>query len=168
MPMPIQPIGNKGDESPKQLQMDYSFLFPANQPVHLDEVPQSNPKIVTASNKDADLLLELWLTSEKKENGAISIPKDSKFSSGDILRLKTHGLVTGGAEEVQFTNRGRIVITTMVLSENNRFLKNQKSKKYTEILASMSKKGKKGYRMPSFAANSHLLQNSPEDNTTKE
>ena len=153
MPMPLQPNGNK--DAP---QIDYSFLFPGNQ----QPPEQKSSRIVTASNKDADLLMELWLTSEKKEDGTIKIPHDARFSSNDILRLKTHGLVTGGTDEIQFTNRGRIVITTMVLSENNRFLKNQKSKKYTEILASMNKKGKKGYRMPTMGTAS-LMQK-----TTKE
>lgn len=154
MPMPIQPIGNSHEPS-KQIEMDYSFLFPGNQ-----QPEQKNPKIVTASNKDADMLMELWLTSEKKEDGSIKIPKGSKFSSSDILRLKSHGLVTGGTEEIQFTNRGRIVITTMVLGENNRFLKNQKAKKYTEILANMNKRGKKGYRIPVMGTASLLQKTS--------
>jgi serine protease inhibitor len=71
----------------------------------------------------------------------------------DIIRLKSRGLITGGVNEVNFTKRGKIVITTMSLSEPNKFQTNATEKSYKEILASMDKKNKKGYRIPKFATN---------------
>ena len=50
-------------------------------------------------------------------------------------------------EEVKLTNKAKAVITTMALGENNAFTKMQKKKSYTEIIASMDKRGKKGFRM---------------------
>ena len=63
------------------------------------------------------------------------------------------GFLTGGVDEVKLTRSGKIVITTMALGEVNSFAKAKQQKSYTEILASMDKRGKKGYRIPKYAAN---------------
>ena len=52
MPVPIRSIQDRAVE--KESGMDYSFLFNV-----LEKT--SNKKIVMASNKDADLLYQLWL-----------------------------------------------------------------------------------------------------------
>jgi hypothetical protein len=161
MPIPINPVGsdsNGKDIDFSKLQMDYSFLS------GISPQAESNKRIVTASDKDADVLMQIWLTSEKTEDSTFKIKDDAKVSSQDVVRLKSHGLLTGGTNEVKLTPRGKLVITTMALGENNGFLKNQKSKSYTEIMASMSKKGKPGYRMPTYASNTHLIRVSSQDN----
>ena len=155
MPVPINPIGsnnNGKDKDLSKLQMDYSWL------ASFTPQAESNKRIVTASDKDADVLMQIWLTSEKTEDSTFKIKDDAKVSSQDVVRLKSHGLLTGGTNEVKLTPRGKLVITTMALGENNGFLKNQKSKSYTEIMASMNKKGKPGYRMPTMGSNSHLIR----------
>lgn len=157
MPIPINPVGDNTNQnrSAEKTLIDYSWLF-SNIP-EINE--KASKKIVTASDKDAEMLMELWLHSEKKDESTFKVNKETKLSSQDIIRLKSHGLICGGSEDLKLTGRGKAVITTMVLGESNNFLKNQKSKSYTEILASMSKKGKKGYRIPVIANNGHLLQN---------
>ena len=139
MPVPIRPIPyNRNDLSG----MDYSFLLQNQQP---------SKKTVTASNKDASLLFRLWSTGEKVEEDVVKINSEINISSDDIMRLKTMGFLTGGTDKVKFTRKGKIVITTMVLSEESNFNKNKQDKPYTEILANMSKRGKKGYRTAQFA-----------------
>ena len=125
MPIPINPVGsdsNGKDKDLSKLQMDYSWLST------ITPQAESNKKIVTASDKDADTLMQIWLTSEKTKDNIFKIKDNTKISSQDIVRLKSHGLLTGGTNEVKLTPRGKLVITTMALGENNGFLKNQKSK----------------------------------------
>lgn len=127
--------------------IDYSFLF--NNPI-----PQK--KTVVASNKDASLLFELWASGEKVDD-TIRIKPSKNITSKDILRLKTLGFLIGDLNTVKFTRKGKLVITTMALGETSQFEKNKESKTYTEILASMNKRGKKGFRMarkePKFSVN---------------
>jgi hypothetical protein len=148
MPVPIRPLpDNKSNFGG----IDFSILF---------QQPQSNKKTVTASNKDASLLYELWFTGEKVDNDSIKINADVNISSRDIIRLKTMGFLTGGTDQVKFTKKGKRIITTMALSEESCFHKKRQQKPYTEILASMNKKGKKGFRTASYFAadNSNRLR----------
>ena len=146
MPLPISRINDEciteGSSG-----IDYSFLqgIPA----------KKNGLQVLASNKDADLLVEFWNEAEKIDEDNYKIKANSKMSTDVIQRLKYQGLVSGDNQKLSFTNRAKSIITTMALGENNKFLKEQKTKKYTEILASMSVKGKKGYRTPTYAANNN-------------
>lgn len=151
MPIPIKPVGESQKNNIES--MDYSFLLNAFPKDCKDE-----KKMVIACDKDASMLLELWSKSEKVGNDTIKIGKDLKLSSTDIIRLKSHGLITGGSEEVKLTNRGKAVITTMALGENNNFLKVKKEKSYTEILASIDKRGKKGYRIPKISLGCNLIR----------
>lgn len=140
MPIPIRFVK---DEEKGNIGVDYSMLL--TQPIQ---------KTITASNKDASLLFELWEKSEKSNKpNVVKIDPSSKISSSDILRLKSMGLITSNQNEIEFTKKGRIIITTMSLGESSNFEKNKKKKSYTEILASMSKSNKKGYRTPKFASN---------------
>jgi len=141
MPIPIKPIKDQ-EESGHQF-MDYSFL--TNQPI--------NKKIVEASNKDADIIMEIWSLGEKIGENKYKI--SSNISNTDIGRLKVNGFITTEGNVISFTNRGKIIITTMALGENNSFIKDQKQISYKEILANMSKKGKPGYRIPKFASNNN-------------
>ena len=147
MPIPIRYVPDLQRED-KNYGIDYSFL--ATQP--------SPKKTVTASNKDAALLFELWSKCERGEN-----PDDIKISSTvpvdarDLLRLKTMGFLVGVGDDLCFTRKGKMVITTMALGEESQFDKRATQKSYTEILASMNKRGKKGFRIagsdPQFATN---------------
>jgi len=142
MPIPIKPI-NESQEN--NMYLDYSFL--ANQ------VVKNEKKVVTASNNDADLLMKIWLDA-KNENNKYKISSDLGLTSRDIMRLKTYGLVKGSSnEEVEITERGKRVITVMALGEGNKFEKGKSDKNYLEILASMDKRGKDGYRLPKFCSN---------------
>jgi hypothetical protein len=150
MPVPIMRVPD--DHKNNGTSMDYSFLATE---------PSIQKKTVTASNKDASLLFELWENGEKSDRDAIKIKPSPNVTSSDILRLKTLGFLTGDINTVQFTRKGKMVVTTMSLGETNQFEKKRQNKSYTEILASMNKRGKKGYRIasaeekhnPKFAVN---------------
>jgi hypothetical protein len=145
MPVPIMRMPDNTVE--KSTTMDYSFLV--NNPL-----PQR--KKVMASNEDARLLFELWANGEQIDD-TIKVNSNSKISSKDILRLKTLGFLMGEPSAIKFTRKGKLVITTMSLGEQSQFDKQKKQKNYTEILASMDKRGKKGFRIassePKFAIN---------------
>ena len=143
MPVPIMLIPDKSQKQDKYV-IDYSFL---GAPI---EAPK---KKVMASNKDANLLFDLWSKSEKIGGDTFNL--DSSAESKDVLRLKARGFLTGSLREVTLTRKGKMVVTTMALSEPNRFSKDKKQKDYNEILASMDKRGKKGYRIPKFATNNN-------------
>ena len=162
MPLPIQKMHDSNDrinETDKSagnnsnFYLDYSLLMKG--------IPKTDKRMVTASDADADLLIRFWSSADKVGEDVYKV-KNSKTSNDDILRLKAHGFLTGGSEEVKFTGKAKAVITTMVLGESNALQKQQKKKNYTEIMASMSIKGKSGYRVPKFAANSNLIR-TPKD-----
>ena len=147
MPVPIRCLpdyfDNHGEE--KKPSIDYSFLF--NQ---IQTIP--GKKTVMASNQDASVLYEIWLNGNKMGDFKYKITEafnNKAISTQDIMRLKTRGFITsafGDSDEVEFTLKGRSIIKTMSLGEPNKFLKSKKTKNYSEILASMNKKGKAGYR----------------------
>jgi len=144
MPIPIMSIPDNDREDKPNTTMDYSFLF---------EHPITAKKKVIASNRDAELLFDLWSKGIKGDYQD-SIKVDlSVISSSDIMRLKTKGFVTGGSDEIKFTSRGKVVISTMALGENSKFDDKKEEKSYTEILAHNSKRGKAGFRTPKFASN---------------
>jgi hypothetical protein len=142
MPVPIMPIKDNSEENNNFV--DYSFL------ANFQGALENKKKKVEASNSDAELLMKVWLDSEKNENG-LSLKEN--FSSRDIMRLKTYGFIQGSSSEFELTEKGKKVITVMALGEANRFEKSRVQKSYLEIMASMDKKGKKGYRIPKFASN---------------
>ncbi|MFA5312534.1 MAG: hypothetical protein WC375_04325 [Methanomassiliicoccales archaeon] len=145
MPVPIK--GKYAGQSESPFALDYSIL--------LNQITEKSPtsRMVTASNEDASLIMDLWMTGERIDDKTIKTK--ISLSGRDIARLKSNGFITTvTADTIKLTNKGAGVITTMVLSEPNRFAKNKKKKNYNEILASMSKKNKNGYRMPRYAASS--------------
>jgi hypothetical protein len=153
MPVPIQKIHDNVDRnktsSDGNFYIDYSPL--------LQNIPQNNKKVVVASDEDAELLLRLWVSSQRVSDNVYNV-KECKVSHDDILRLKAHGFLTGSSEEVKFTPKAKSIITLMALGEGNALQKNVKKKNYTEIMASMSLKGKSGYRVPKIAANYNLIR----------
>jgi len=155
MPIPIKPISEQSKYTETNFQVDYSMLIN----IVPDIKAVSDKKIITASDSDAKNLMEIWEKAEKESDGSFKINKDIKVSYRDIMRLKTNGLLIGTNENVKFTDKAKTVIRTMVLGENNNFLKNQKQKSYTEIMASMDKRGKKGYRLTSLTSGPRFASN---------
>jgi len=133
--------------------MDFSILAP-----YVDKPVEGFKKLAAASNDDANLLFQVWSSSQKNEDGD-SFKISSDVSSKDILKLKTRGLISGGTDVIKFTKKGKMVITVMALSEPSKFEKLITGKKYNEILASMDKRGKPGYRAPKFASNNNNCLN---------
>jgi len=150
MPVPIRPLidqrGEQGQQGSLLSNIDFSTLL------DFDLSPKKS-KEVYASNKDAAILFQLWAESEKPQNGIVKVQYSNNITKSDVIRLKTQGFITGGVEEVAFTKKGRKVITTMALGETNKFEGQRQEKPYSEILASMNKRNKPGYRIPKFATN---------------
>lgn len=153
MPIPIKPINDKNSSYENNYVNDYSFLanYSPNSLINQNNNPNNKLK-VQASNSDAEILMKLWLDSEKSNN-KLSFSGRSNLSQREISKLKTYGFIVGSSNEFELTEKGKRVITVMALGETNNFEKNRKNKNYLEILASMDKKDKKGYRIPKFASN---------------
>ena len=147
MPVPIRYIADKGrgESNP----MDFSILL------NFTPAPTPKKKKITASNKDAALLYELWDRAERTGEDTLNVNSLNGINSKDILRLKTRGFISGGSEEVKVTKKGKYVITVMALNEPSQFEAKRIEKGYNEILADMSKRGKPGYRIPKFATNNY-------------
>jgi len=144
MPIPLM-TNKKSINTPSNV--DYSILM--NQ---LDKAKPHNSKIVTASDKDASLILKLWETGEKVDGNDTFRISDPSFNRRDLARLSANGLIQKCEENVfKITRRGKIIITTMALSEPNQFQIKSRRKNYNEILAGMGKKGN-GYRIPKFSS----------------
>ena len=149
MPIPIAgiPDPSREDNGSNNSGVDYSFLTN-----YFTSVPKKK-NIVTASNRDASVLFDIWRKGEKTENNTIKV-SDCHIDNNEILRLKTMGLISGMGDNIKITERGKRVITVMALGEVNKFEKSKQDKPYNEILAGLSKKDKPGYRIPKFANSS--------------
>jgi len=145
MPIPIRiNNGSHEFESEKNIIMDFSVL--------MSDIPQeSTMKKVAASDKDARLLFEIWSECERENNDTFKVASAS-INSRDLMRLKTLGFLNGDLDKVTFTNRGKTVVCTMALGEPNKFEQVKQEKSYSEILASMDKRNKPGYRTPKYAS----------------
>jgi len=146
MPVPIMPIPDKRETATNTVS-DYSFLL---------NIPSSvlpTKKTVQASNQDASILFNIWANGKRSDKDEIIKIEGLDVSSRDIMRLKTMGFIIGSLEAVRLTSRGKTVVSTMALGETNKFKDQREQKSYTEILASMNKRGKKGFRTPKFASN---------------
>ena len=154
MPVPINPAGRFVDHNEKRESgLDVSFLASI-----LPEMEKEAANgIVTASDNDAGVLMKIWLKADKLGKDTFKITPNLEISSGDVMRLKTRGLLTGKVDEVRMTPRAKTIVSTMALSESNMFLNEKKQKSYSEILASNDKRNKTGYRIPKFAGDEHLL-----------
>tara|TARA_R110000824_G_scaffold148242_3_gene317837 strand:+ start:17218 stop:17694 length:477 start_codon:yes stop_codon:yes gene_type:complete len=157
MPVPLSLVNDSSyysDNSGKESFIDISFLT-KKLPIKTQE---DTRRTVTAADKNASLLMELWANSEKNSDETFGVGKNP-LTARDMSRLKTYGLIEGDNAQFSITNKGKAVITVMALGETNTFEKKRINKSYTEILAGANKKGKPGYRIPKFATNSHLIQN---------
>lgn len=142
MPIPINP-----SNSESKYQFDISFLIPK----------EDNKKVVTASDKEATLLMKIWASGKRIGEYKFSL-SDSVISQREFVTLKSSGLLTGDMANCELTNRAKKVITVMSLGENNSFLKKRVEKSYSEILASANKRTKTGYRIPKTADGRQIKQ----------
>jgi len=152
MPVPIQLVNGPTEKIKSDGLLDISFL--AN---HMPKEASGLSYGVTDS--DADNVMNIWLNAKKIDNETFEI-KSMDIDNQTIIRLKSRGLISGGTDNVKFTSRGKGIVKTMSLGESNNFLNKKKEKSYTEILASMDKRGKKGYRIAAdgvYSEYSHLL-----------
>lgn len=150
MPIPIKPIPDNGRED-NECRMDYSILANLGAPS-----PSAGKKTVQASNRDAEVLFNIWREAERIDEDKHVVKIDEKVALKDIYRLKAMGLISSEDNTtVSITKKGKFIISAMALSEQSSFLKDRKEKRYTEILAGMSKKDKTGYRIPKFASNNN-------------
>lgn len=152
MPVPIQFIGrgNYNDDE-KNSYLDLSFL---NNVLPTKESSFESHGLV---DKDAEDLMKIWLNAKKTKDGGFELESKTDIENKDVIRLKARGLLTGNTKKVKFTNRAKKIICTMTLGESNNFLKKRKEKSYSEILASMDKRNKPGYRTPRYSSYSHLI-----------
>jgi len=141
MPIPVKRCDNVSSMD----SIDFSALLNSFNTT-LEQTDSSKLNIV-ASNRDADLLMDIWENSECK-NDDLVIKPGYEVDNSDIIRLKTSGLLTGDSAQISLTKRGKKIITVMLLGEPNNFEKNRQTKKFNEILASINKRGKAGYRIP--------------------
>ncbi len=152
MPVPIQLVNGPTEKIKSDGLLDISFLAH-----HMPKEASGLSYGVTDS--DADNVMNIWLNAKKIDNDTFEI-KSMDIDNQTIIRLKSRGLISGGTDNVKFTSRGKGVVKTMSLGESNNFLSKKKEKSYTEILASMDKRGKKGYRIAAdgvYSEYSHLL-----------
>ncbi|MFO8110795.1 MAG: hypothetical protein R6U17_09815, partial [Thermoplasmata archaeon] len=107
--------------------LDVSFL--ANYQQEGQEHKKAGCLSVAVSNTDADDLMEIWLHADKKGKDTFDV-SPIKMSNKKLLRLKSRGLLSGGTDQVKITPKGRTVVSTMALGENNKFLKRKQENNY--------------------------------------
>jgi len=145
MPIPIMPVNHSplGDNKNEVPTADYGIDVSAL-PFAIEKKSKSN-NIIKVSNFEAGILFKLWKDAESIDGD--HIPTPDSISNNDILRLKASGLISGGMEDFTFTQRGKDVIKTIVLSEENSLDKNSKTKQFQEVLADKAKKASSGPRL---------------------
>jgi len=142
MPIPINPVNTSYDNA--QTNLFHSEFT--------DLSTGGGRQIKEANNRDASILMDIWLKAARDDNAFVV--NDDMAGNRDLARLKAKGFISAdfGSQKVSFTERGKSIIAVIALGENNKMIKNQKPKPYTEIMASMNKRGKKGYRIPRYAS----------------
>ena len=128
MPTPIHPTGGSG----------ISFL-PTLSPDVVKDLELLSTKTAGSSigDDEADILIDLWNNGKKTGKHKYSIPNG--FSSRNLSRLKTSGLIVVDGSSVEFTAKASNIIKTMVLAEQNSFFKKRQKKPYSLILAESKK-----------------------------
>ena len=143
MPIPLRPNSQQSN-----YQFDASFL--AN-------MPSEEKKVITASDRDAGLLMKIWNGAVKTGEYQFNIT-DNVISQRDFSILKANGFIMGDMRGCEFTARAKKIVTVMTLGEDNAFLKKRVDKSYSEILASNNKSMKTGYRIPKHASGKMIKQ----------
>lgn len=119
-----------GDEMPiKQAsKMKYS-----EDTLHLlEQIYESADEIVNAANK---------LTNPRQANSLYAVPKS--ISDGQLLALKTQGLIMGYGRSVELTDDGRVALRDKWLKEANNFKLNRPKDKFDIRTCSSNRKFKK-------------------------
>jgi hypothetical protein len=162
MPVPIRPLNDSSVPKPVSESsnhfMDYSFLAD----VEFATYSPTSKKFVTATNKDAAALYDLWEKGTHVEGERYKLEKDAStettgLSSREIARLKTMGFIQEEGSRLSFTEKGKKLIVTMTLSEPNKFELQAERKPYNEILAKMEGKQRKTGGIKLAAHNENCL-----------
>jgi len=102
-------------------------------------------ELIKVSSYEANVLFQLW-----KDSGAGPNDKDVKIPSSvnnsNILRLKASGLITGDTETFTLTQRGKDVISTIVMGEKNAFDKTSEAKGFEQLVSEQKRKMSSGPR----------------------
>ena len=147
MPIPIMPMSIPRGDANVAVENPQYFPIDITQIRGIVRV-QDQSLDLKVSNSDASLLFSLWKKSQNiVQNGVESVRVPGGFPAGDILRLKALGFISGGIDEVKFTDRGRDVIRDLALGEESQMDKGRIEKPYTEILAEKKKAGRGGPRL---------------------
>ena len=147
MPIPIKPNGQNNQAiQASPIITDVSFLA--------SHLPVKEARVGNTSDKDAGALMKIWLQAKRSDDDTFIIDENIGLSARDISRLKINGLVSGESGKVSLTDKAKSVIAVMSLGETNKMLRGKRQRSYTEIMASIDKRGKKGYRIPKYAADS--------------
>lgn len=158
MPIPIRLNGPNGPNGGRENENGYNLDLASLLGSGISETPKPS-KTVEASNKDASALMDLWENGEKIGEFSYKVNGNVHLSQSDLARLKANGFLVMEQGKLIFTRKARQIITTMTLAESNAFLKNKKNVSYKEILASMDKRNKKGYRIPNPRFSSSSFNN---------
>ena len=149
MPIPIMPVNVESlvkHEREQQIPLvDYGLIDVSGLPL-LVEKKSNSDDLIKVSNFEAGLLFRLWNDSGAgpKDEG-VSIPQT--VTNNDVLRLKASGLIVGDTDKFTLTDRGRTVLTTMVLGEQNSFDRTSGTKKFQQIVAENKNKFSGGPRL---------------------
>jgi len=138
MPVPIMPQNTDSlFRREREMQMnstDYDKLNLNDLGNFLKQRKNIQTDVVKVGSFEAGLLFRLWKDSRTDTtDGEIDIPV--VFSNDEIIRLKSLGLISGSEDKFKFTQRGKEVIKTMVLTEKNIFDKTSKDKSYEQKLS---------------------------------
>ena len=147
MPVPIRMIEDKAKGAEDGLIMDYSIL----------QQSYNSFSVGGDKNANAKVLYELWSSAERSEKTPNMLKKSEAFNKGEISMLRAAGLIEDRGDKIRITDKGQEIITVMCLSEASSFEDKRQRKSYTEILASMPKRGKPGYRIPKMACTQNNL-----------
>jgi hypothetical protein len=155
MPIPIRLV-NMPENNSEKPSVDYSFLY--QQPIE----KESSKKVITATDREAELLMKIWDSAEKTSEGRFRL-SSKDISDSDFCRLRSSGFVSGGMDCCEFTKRAKQIVKVMTLGESNSFLKKRIDKSYNEILAQNKTRFKKGYRISKTSQSSQPKEASDEN-----
>ncbi|MCX6822094.1 MAG: hypothetical protein NTW30_04940 [Candidatus Aenigmarchaeota archaeon] len=143
MPVPIMPQNVEAlmerERAGQKVPLDYNMMDLSGLSDMLQKQSRSNDMLKVGDN-EAKLLFNLWKENDCTSSDNLNVPKC--VSNTDIIRLIASGLISGGIDKVRFTPRGREVITTMVLSEENALSKTSSDKTYEQRTAEVKPKRK--------------------------
>lgn len=149
MPVPIMPVNVDSlirDERARDVPpVEYFQVDVSGLPLAIEKSGRSQD-MLKVSNFEAGLLFRLWNDSGAGPNDeGVDIP--STVTNNDILRLKASGLIVGDTAKFTLTQRGKDVLTTIVLGEKNMLDKSSKSKSFEQLASEQRKRVTGGPRL---------------------